>query len=103
MRPTASRQHQIGQQNHEETAHARQWGQRTTWGSVWNPCCKAGPEREQLRPQVERPAKPGRQLEGHVRKGILQLPPCVKTHGQRGHRDLIQHMIIVVLRAMVQA
>ena len=66
-------------------------------------CREAGPEREQLRPQVERPAKPDRQLEGHARKGILQLPPCVKTHGQRGHGDLIQHVIVIVLRAMVQA
>ena len=33
----------------------------------------------------------------------MQLPLCVKTHGQRSHRDLIQHVIIIVLRAVVQA
>ena len=41
--------------------------------------------------ELHGPAKPDRQLEEHVRKGILQLPPCVKTYGQQSHRLDLAH------------
>ena len=44
------------------------------------PSSKASKKRKQLRLQLERQAEPVRKLEGHVSKGILQLPPCMKTH-----------------------
>ena len=55
-------------------------GQEDRSGINLKPCCEAGQEREQLRPQMERPAEPGRQLERHVVESIavvnVELEPC---------------------------
>ena len=52
---------------------------------------------------MERPIKPSRQLKGQVSKGVLQLPPRVEADRAGGNRDAIPDMIVLLLRAAVEA
>ena len=48
--------------------------------SYWYETTQQGTQGTEAAQAAAGAAKPVRKLEGHVSKGILQLPPCMKTN-----------------------